>query len=193
MRVKIKDIAIEVGGRCNFKCEHCGMGAGENTKLSEKEIFLTQKEILKHKFERLLFVGGETTLYIQEINKVLAGLTTLANMKVTITTNGYFAKTISAARTMLSTFVRLDSVQLSYDKFHCKFLPFKCVRNLRNACKSLGIDFSVLTAIQDPMDLVLLKTLWKLEGVRVGISKVLPIGNAKKNNIGMQYPCLNKQ
>jgi len=192
MSVKIKDIAIEVGDRCNFKCEHCGSGDGKNRKLSKNEISLIQNETLKYKFERLLFVGGETTLYVQEINQVLSGLKTLSNAKVTITTNGHFAKTVPAARAMLSDFLRLDSVQLSYDKFHCKFLPFKRVRNLRNACKSLGIEFSVLTAIQDPMDLVLLKTLWKLDGVRVGISKVLPIGNAKRNNIGMQYPCFNK-
>ncbi len=191
--MKIKDIAIEVGDKCNFKCEHCGSGDGKNRRLSRNEISLIQKETRKHKFERLLFVGGETTLHVHEINQVLLGIKTFSSAKVTITTNGYFAKTVPAARAMLSTFQRLDSVQLSYDKFHCKFLPFKCVRNLRNACKSLGIEFSVLTAIQDPMDLVLLKTLWKLEGVRVGISKVLPIGNAKRNNIGMQYPCFNKE
>lgn len=192
MRVEIKDIAIEVGDRCNFKCAHCGMGVSKNTKLSGEETLLIQREIKKHRLERLLFVGGETTLYVPEINQVLSGLKTLPKINVTITTNGYFAKTSAAAKKMMASFMKLDSVQLSYDKFHCKFLPFKCVRNLRNACKSLGIDFSVLTAIQDPMDLVLLKKLWKLDGVKVGISKVLPIGNAQKNKIGMRYPFFDK-
>jgi hypothetical protein len=87
----------------------------------------------------------------------------------------------------------LDAVQLSYDKYHCKFLPFEHVKSLRIACSDLGVRFSVLTAIQDPMDLVMLQKLWELGEIPVGISKVLPIGNAKRNNLGMMYPSFDKK
>ena len=186
-------MAIEVGDRCNFKCDHCGVGEIKNLTLSSGEIELLTHSIEQHKFKEILFIGGETTLYIREINRILKGINGTTVPKITITTNGHFAKNTTAAKKVLSSIWRLDAVQLSYDKYHCKFLPFEYVKNLRIACSDLGVRFSVLTAIQDPMDLVILQKLWKLGEIPVGISKVLPIGNAKKNSLGMMYPSFNKK
>lgn len=185
-----RDIAIEVGDKCNFACAHCGDGVRHNTKLSRREIELLRGVLSGDNFKNVLFVGGETTLYIPDINSILSAKP--GGCRVAITTNGYFAKTIASAKKVLGTFLKLDSVQLSYDKFHCKFLPFSNVRNLAAACRELGINFSVLTAIQDPMDLLLLKKLWRLGGIKVGISKVLPLGSAKVNKVGMRYPFFDR-
>lgn len=186
------EIAIEVGDKCNFKCAHCGDGVSRNTRLSKREKQLLHSILQKNIFKDVLFVGGETTLYIQDINEILSHQGGLPQGRIAITTNGYFATTVSAAKKVLSSFLKLDSVQLSYDKFHCKFLPFTNVKNLRKACLDLKINFSVLTAIQDPLDLLLLGKLWELGGVKVGISKVLPLGNAKINNMGMRYPSFDR-
>jgi hypothetical protein len=143
-------------------------------------------------FLDVLFVGGEPTLYIQDINKILTSRSQVFVGRVAITTNGYFAKTLFSAKKVLTSFLKLDSVQLSFDKFHCKFLPFANVKYLSKACSDLGIGFSVLTAIQDPMDLILLKKLWALGRIKVGISKVLPLGSAKISKTGMKYPSFDR-
>lgn len=190
---RIEELAIEVGDKCNFNCKHCGIGKSRNLRLSSQEITLLIQSIAEYGFKELLFVGGETTLYVKEINQILGGLSGRTSPKVTITTNGYFAESKTKAKKMLSSIKKLDVLQLSYDKYHCKFLPFERVENLKAACADLKIGFFVLTAIQDPMDLVLLKKLWKLGDIPVGISKILPIGNAKDNGLAMRYPCFDKK
>lgn len=190
---KIEELAIEVGDRCNFKCEHCGIGESKNLKLSLKEIKLLMRSIEAYRFKGILFIGGETILYIRDINRILRGIPYAVVPKVTITTNGHFAKSKADAKRILSSICKLDVLQLSYDKYHCKFLPFKYVENIKAACAELGVRLCVLTAIQDPMDLVILKKLWKLGEIPVGISKVLPIGNAKENDLGMRYPSFDKK
>lgn len=190
---KIEELAIEVGDRCNFKCDHCGVGEFKNLTLSSGEIGLLTHSIEQYKFKEILFIGGETTLYIREINNILKEISRTTAPNVAITTNGYFAKNKSAAKKTLSSILRLSALQLSYDKYHCKFLPFEYVESLRAACSELGVHFSVLTTIQDPMDLVVLKKLWKLGDIPVGISKVLPIGNARENSLGMRYPSFNRK
>lgn len=189
----IKELCVEVGTRCNFKCEHCGIGRSDGIGLSSVEIELLISSIKDYKVEKILFVGGETTLYISEINKILHGLVPSALPKVTITTNGYFAKSKVEAKKIFKSILKLDSVQLSYDKYHCKFLPFEYVQNIKTACEDLGIEFGVIASICDPMDLVMLKKLWGLGEVPVGISKVIPLGNAKKNNLAMRYPIFDKK
>lgn len=189
---RLREIAIEVGDKCNFHCAHCGDGIRRNSRLSEREKRLLKDLIRNDIFRDILFVGGETTLYIKDINEVLSQQSRCSRSRIAITTNGYFATSVTSAKKILSSFLKLDSVQLSFDKFHCKFLPFPNVRNLRKACLDLGIRFSVLTAIQDPMDLLLLGKLWALGGVKVGISRVLPLGSARVNKLGMKYPFFDR-
>lgn len=186
-----RQIAIEVGDRCNFKCAHCGDGISRNSCLSSRELRFLSEVLRQENFKDILFVGGETTLYVPEINQILSGVRGFSG-RIAITTNGYFAASVAAAKKVLSSFLNLDSVQLSFDKFHCKFLPFPHVKNLRKACLDLGLNFSVLTAIQDPLDLLLLEKLWVLGGVKVGVSKILPLGNAKTNKLGMKYPSFDR-
>lgn len=189
----IKELCVEVGTRCNFKCDHCGIGNSEGIGLSPAEIELLIRSVEEYQIKKILFVGGETTLYVSEINRVLQRLSPSALPKVTITTNGYFAKSKVKAKEIFKSILKLDAVQLSYDKYHCKFLPFNYVQNIKLACEDLGIEFGVLASICDPMDLVILKKLWGLGAVPVGISKVIPLGNAKKNNLAMRYPIFDKK
>ena len=51
----------------------------------------------------------------------------------------------------------------------------------------------ILTAIQNPLDLLFLKKIWKLGNIPVGISKIIPLGSAKHNNMEMQYPCFDSK
>lgn len=141
------------------------------------------RAIKTHSVESLLFVGGEPTLYLPDINGILSRLERLDRTEVGITTNGHFAYSSASAKAVLSSFRKLDYVQLSYDKFHLKFLPRRNVKNLYLACKNRGIRFSVLFAMESPLDLALLGKLRAAGDFPVSIQPVLPLGAARANGI----------
>lgn len=148
--------------------------------------------INQHRFRSLLFVGGEPTLCIPEINRILSGLARPGQVEVAMTTNGHFAHSKPAAIATLSRLVRLDRVQLSYDKYHQKFLPASNIRRLSLACRDMDIRFSVLVSIQSPMDLVILKQLRKAGRFPIGVQKVHQIGEAKRNRLQHPYPSFDE-
>ena len=185
---KISEFCITVGYSCNFSCAHCGVSLKRGLALSAREDRLLIRTILEHKFGSLLFVGGEPTLYIEKINAILDGIAGKTEPRIIITTNGHFARTEDSAIRTLSAFNRLHSVQLSYDKFHKKFLPFQNIKNIYSACKKLKMDFRVLLSIESPLELVIVKELRKAGDFSVAVQKVHSIGEAAKNKITPLYP-----
>jgi len=192
MLYKVNEIGIVVGYKCNFSCSHCVTSKYKPYRLTLKEIQLLISEINKHNLRSILFVGGEPTLYIRDINKIISKLNNLERKKIKITTNGHFAIDINSTKKILKSFLYLNAVQLSYDKFHSKFLPFQNVRILYNVCNELGIDFSVILTIDSPLDVYIAKKLSKIGKFEIGIQKVLPLGKAKKNKISYLYPTFDK-
>lgn len=182
-----------VGYACNFACAHCITAREKREKLTSAEIRLLISQINKHTVKSLLFVGGETSLYVRDINTILLGIRKLDATKVKITTNGHFAITKTAAKEKILSFHRLNSVQLSYDKFHAEFLPFRNVRNLYAACKDLGLEFSVILTIESPLDIVYAKRLWGVGKFPIGIQKVLQIGKAVSNKNAYVFPSFDKK
>lgn len=182
-----------MGYACNFKCAHCSLTEDHRLKLTSKEVDLLSGVIRRYKPPSVLFVGGEPTFYTDIANAILRKSGDLAKISFRITTNGYFASTKSDAVKSLSAFSKLDMVQLSYDKFHAKFLPFKNIRNLFLACRELGKSFNVTCAVESPMDVLLAEKIKNAGRFNIAIQRVLPIGSAKKNNIKYPYPSLDEE
>lgn len=193
MTKQIQKLGINVGTRCNFQCAHCLVEKKDRNKdLTRVELELLRGTISKYRPKSVLFVGGETTLYIGVVNELISSHPDRKNIKVTVTTNGHFAKSITSAKKILSAFSVLDSVQVSYDVFHKVFLPIKNIRNLYTACKNLGIRFSVILTISSPLDLTLVPELRKIGKFKIGVQKVGRIGDAKTNNISFSFPSFDK-
>ncbi len=182
------DLGVTLGYDCNFRCAHCVVSDKQKPSVSDKEIALLVKTIHQYKVGSLLFVGGEPTLFVDAANKILSGLTNLPDISVRLTTNGGFADSKEAALKVLGAFLKLNRVQLSYDKFHAKFLPPKNINNLYLACKSIGVGFHVVVTIGGPLDLLLLGEIKKQGKFKVVVQKVLPLGEALKNGIDYAYP-----
>lgn len=157
------------------------------SKISETETLTIQKVVNVNKLGSISFVGGEPFLYISSMNQILAGLENLKGIKVAVTTNGSFSKSVEEAIATLSLIAKIDEVRLSYDKFHKEFLPISNVRNLYAACRKLKVDFSVVLTIQSPADICLIKELREIGDFVVGIQKVLSIGRAKRNKVEYKY------
>lgn len=186
MRRCFSTITILVGYKCNFSCSHC-ITASKTGSLSETDNGRILAAIAKFQPKELHFVGGETTLYVRDVNRILQEIPNLSKVQVRITTNGAFAKTQSEANHMLQSFKRLDSVELSYDRFHKVFLPKENIGHLYNACKKSGKNFGVLISIESPMDLVLLADLNPLGAFPKKVQYVVPFGAAKKNSLQWRH------
>ena len=189
----ISKLAVFVGTACNFHCKHCSIAHMPARALSRREEIFLRKLLAKKNFESVLFVGGEPTLYIDMINRILLGVSQASDTKVFITTNGHFAKSKKAALKTLSAFRRLDVVQLSYDKYHQVFLNPDKIENLRQACADAGIKFAVLMSIQSPLDITIIKKLKNPDKLDICIQGVQSLGAASDHGLEYEYPSFDKR
>jgi len=187
----INTLAITLGYRCNFNCAHCIAGDKREMGLTAAEISLAVAAVREHRIKHVLFIGGEPTLYLDEMRDIISRLSGLG-VEYRMTTNGHFASTIEAAQEILSSIPELAVVNISCDKQHEKFLPESHMRNLYAACKKMGIAFRAILSLSSPMDLVLLKKLKALGDFPVLPQKMLPMGSAKKNQLGYSHPSFDE-
>lgn len=184
----MSELCVNVGYACNFKCAHCGVADKPKRSLSGEELTRIVNTIDRLKIRSLLFVGGEPTLYIRDINNILSRIKDLNEIEVRVITNGHFAKTKKAAETVLSKLLRVTKVDLSYDKFHKEFLNENNIGFLYQACKDSGVEFGVLMAIQSPMDLALVPRIRSFGDFPIGVQKVLPTGFALGGGVALTHP-----
>lgn len=182
-----------VGYKCNFRCSHCLISDKKQQELSEPEIRSLRGLLAAKKFESVLFIGGEPTLYIDTINRVLEGYLPGPETVIAITTNGHFANTEASAVETLKSIHGLNFVQVSYDNYHKRFVKISNIQNLYSASKKLGMGFAVLVAILSPLDLVLLQELKAagITGSHVRVQGVHAIGAAAANQLEYSYPSFN--
>lgn len=187
----IKTLAITLGYRCNFNCGHCIVADKREIGLAASEIALVADTVKKCGIKNVLFIGGEPTLYCVEMREIISRLSG-SGVKYRMTTNGHFAVTKEAAKSMLASIPELAVVNVSCDKQHEKFLPDSHMRNLYAACREMGIAFRAILTLSSPMDLVLLKKLKELGNFQVLPQKMLPMGAAKKNRLGYPHPSFDE-
>jgi len=174
-----RKVVINLGFKCNFKCAHCANSFQKKKKLSPDEIGLLISTINKYGVQRVQFIGGEPFLYLKDINRIIKGIVDNKSLEVSVTTNGSFARSYDAAITALSAVPHIKRIQLSYDKFHARFLPFSQVENLVLAVRAMTLKFSVLCSIQAPTDMLTLAPLRGLgHDFPILVQKVLPQGRA---------------
>lgn len=188
----ISSLTITLGYRCNFNCAHCIVAGQKNTALSEKERELIAASAVKHKVRHILFVGGEPTLYIRDMNDIISRLGG-RKTEIRMTTNGHFASSEDSAVKVLSSIPGLSGLNLSCDRLHEKFLPEANIEYLFLACKRLGLDFAVVMALLSPLDLLMLKKLRAIGRFPVLPQRLLPLGAAKSNNLAYKFPSFDKE
>ncbi|MFA6433645.1 MAG: radical SAM protein [Elusimicrobiales bacterium] len=192
--VDIRKLGIVVGTACNFNCSHCLIKKEDRReRLSLKEVRLLCDTVARYRPKSILFTGGEPTFWIKEINEIISSHPCPENLKITLTTNGHFAGSVSLAKKVLSSFTRLDYVQLSYDVFHKIFLSFSKAKNLHSACTELRVGFSAILTMSSPLDLLLVKQLRSFGRFKIGVQKVASIGEAKRNGIRFIFPCFDEK
>lgn len=189
----VTQLTVMLGYRCNLRCRHCIVSGKSSFQLSAEEIQRIIGAVKTYRVPSLLFVGGEPTLYIKDIKYILSQIENVESVRISITTNGYFATTVTRAQNILGRISRLHQVNVSYDHFHRKFVPVGNIRNLYAACQSRGIEFAVLSAIRSPMDLRILTPLSKMGKFPVVVQQLQTAGSARKNGLSYAYPSFDSR
>lgn len=194
MNLQTDRIGIIVGYKCNFRCKHCLISEKKQRELSESEIQNLRKLLVERDFKSVLFIGGEPTLYIDTINRIMEGFSPKPSAVIAITTNAHFATSEASAEETLKKIHGLNCVQVSYDNYHKSFVSLSNIKNLYLASKKLGMQFAVLVAVISPLDLVLLRQL-KEVGIsekKVRVQGIHAIGDAAANRLEYFYPSFNE-
>ncbi|MHB9139567.1 MAG: radical SAM protein [Victivallaceae bacterium] len=184
----MRRLGIVIGTKCPFSCRHCLLDKRtRNQSLTGKEMRLLTEVVRRYAPADISFTGGETTLYVDDINRIASVHPKPEKLKLGIVTNGWFASSVPKAKRILSTIKGLRHVQMSYDKFHAEFVKKTQVKNLFQACTEMGLGFNAVVTLQSPLDL---KTATELRGVGsfgVIVQKISDIGEAKKNGVAFRH------
>lgn len=190
MTTKLEALHIMPGLFCNFTCSHCVNDSGPKRKeiISEEEIQKLSKEIETTSPNRLIFTGGEPTLHIEVINKLIAAHPEIEKTEVFITTNGWFSKNETSIANILDQFKKLSHLQLSYDIYHGTKISTSNILLLKDQANRRNIKFNVSVCISSPKELLAANSLQKSLGGLVIFQKVDASGRAKSNNLHFKYP-----
>jgi hypothetical protein len=139
--------------KCNIRCRHCinncSPSGGENLDMGILESFIRQaaESIF---VSSIGFSGGEPFIDIERMEQAV-GLCREYGLDCTVSTNGFWASSVAAAKNILGRLKGLSRLCVSTDVFHQEFIPSAIIINAINACNELDIDCCILvTYLNDP-------------------------------------------
>lgn len=185
---KIEHFLVAFSLRCNLCCAHCCNASGPQhqsvSSFDEIEKIATIIESVHP--VNILFAGGESTLFIREINHLLSFLNVVPN--IILTTNGWFAESMESIEQTLDVISRINTIQLSFDRFHGKRIGDPEPSLLKKYCSKKDIRFVCISCINSVEDTLFAAEVEKYYDVSVGIQKIDASGRAKSTNVEFKYP-----
>lgn len=143
-----KGLTFIVSDKCNITCDFCGPDCGP-----KHEIYLKSESMLKIFYEMLslmkirlvVFTGGEPTLFLDEICKVISEVSK-HNIPTRVVTNAYWGKNAYLAEKVVSKLkdAGLKEFNFSVDDFHQKYIPVNDIA--RAVLASIKFDIPVVLA-----------------------------------------------
>lgn len=130
----------------------------------------------------VLFTGGEPMLREPLVLRLVRSARK-AGMKTALATNGFWAKSLPAARSKLKALQRagLDLVTLSYDRYHAEFQGPQPGLNLARAAEEIGMPLNMsITRVADDSEIAgLIDPFEKSQHVRMRFYDVQAVGRAR--------------
>src|SRR5438045_4043050 len=132
--------------RCNISCGHCSVESGPRVRGQPADVSLSSvvTQLADAGVRAVLFTGGEPMLREPLVLRLVRSAKK-AGMKTALATNGFWAKSLPAARSKLKALQRagLDLVSLSYDRYHAEFQQPQPARNLARAAEQTGMPLTM--------------------------------------------------
>lgn len=128
------------------------------------------------KVDTIRFTGGEPTLRLSAIvDFVDYASKHIKNLHVEIITNAHFAHTYDSCQYVLSEIPCLNTIIVSYDKFHAEFVPKENLENLVEYCKRNDVSVYGHACISDPSDILKIIEYGRELGISFNYQKALPL------------------
>ncbi|MBN1573144.1 MAG: radical SAM protein [Deltaproteobacteria bacterium] len=190
--------------RCNARCRHCGAWpaskrsgakpeADSDFDTSDISDFIDQIAETP-KIEAVGLTGGEAFI-VRDLLYCAVKRLRDKSIPYTIVTNAFWAKSLDAAREVLSDFRDTIGIGLSADTFHNEFIPIKNVVNAARAAESLKIPYIVRATMKADDTEEGLKTWFEEEGLPnldiVQFAPVMYIGEATEKMAPEEFPDQN--
>ena len=146
---KRRTLSLQPTQQCNAACEHCGTFSSPTTRTKlKKDVALDAiRQAADCNFTHVAFSGGEPTLTGRWLLEAIA-LATALGLKTQIVTNGWWAKTRTAAERRLRNLVDagLNEIDFSTGDQHAKYVPVE--RVVRGACISVEINLPATIIVE---------------------------------------------
>ncbi len=186
---RIEILHVMPGLFCNLSCDHCATSSGPNERLrlTSGEVGDLVEVIKTHLPKKLLFTGGEPTFYLEILNQLISSHPLLLDCEVQVTTNGWFAR-MGRISKVLGSVVKLDHVQLSYDRYHYPKLAIEDVNAIKDYCVENNIGFNIVSSISDPLDLIFVNEVEEKTKTKVIYNRIQDAGRAKLSGNAFKYP-----
>lgn len=143
VKLNNNELNVFLGDLCNMDCSHCYTSSSPKSKkykISEHEIAEICEFVISNPTYKLIhFIGGEPTLFLEQINSIISRL---PNTDFAITTNGWFS---NSNITLLDN-LNISRINISFDKFHKSKLTsvnsiLKLVHHYKAQNKTVSINF----------------------------------------------------
>lgn len=147
------DLCAILTEKCNIRCRHCLSDCSPSRidDLDMKILKSVIQQAAELSFIHVIgFSGGEPFIDIPRLETAVA-LCREHGLAPTVTTNGFWASGVTAAKEILRKLEGLIQVCLSTDEFHQEFIPVDRIANAIIAAHELGIHCAVVvTHLKDP-------------------------------------------
>ena len=179
-----KSLVVLLNDICPLRCEHCSVGYSSSFNGSANRVDIVKLHAILGSMDtsvygRVILAGGEPSRTPDLLVAVIDSCHDFG-LEVAVTTAPVWATSHIAATRFLEKIRGIDTVILSYDKYHLNFLKVERYRIAVSACHDLGIAVDVHVSYANCEDLGLIDELGDcLDKVRiVSKQKVMPVGNA---------------
>ena len=173
---RIMKLSIFYTNHCNINCDHCFLGKQVNRCVMNRKMLhnvLIQAKSLG--INTVSFTGGEPFLYFNSI------------IKITISTNGYWANTIENTNKICKELSKscVSQLEISCDEYHIKYIPLENILNIINIAQKYQILVKIIMSVSSDLSFLRLysKLVKHIPSDKVIIQRVALFGNAKDNSI----------
>jgi len=148
---------------CPVECSHCAYSCKATKEpekwMSEETIRMVAKEFSKNNINYVLISGGEPFYNLEKLEKCIDILLKYFKPTIAITTSGFWANNKNYIKRVLTSLKeKINSLEISIDRFHIERVPLINIKMLLNECTKLKIS-SGLRLILDKNSKFLIKTL----------------------------------
>lgn len=183
MESPLQTVAVMVTRRCNMSCAHCSVESSSKVRAQPGEAELERyvRQIADSGARAVLFTGGEPMLREKLVMRLMS-VAKKRGLACAITTNGFWGRSLPAARRTLEALCRagLSFFTLSYDRFHAAFQGPEPGQNILRAAEELGVPMNLnVTRVANDSEIdELIRPFEMSRHAKVRLYDVQPVGRA---------------